>query len=388
MKKRLDNISGFTLVELILVIIIFGILVSVAMRSVVSVNETARVEETKKEMEAISFAVSGNPELENNGVRTDFGYVGDVGALPGSLADLNNNPGGFSSWNGPYLKSEFEQDPNNYLIDAWGATYSFDGLSVISSGSGSSISKVIASTSGDLLLNSISGNIYDNDGTPPGNDYKDSLSVKLTIPNGSGSYLTKTASVDLGGYFSFDSIPIGNHSLRLIYSPSHDTLNRFVSVTPKSDLYGEYLFSDNLWYTTGGGGSPGAGTITYISNSDTLGNAANCNNLYYTIENTTGADIVISSLILSWSSPTAYFSKLEWNGTTVYNGASSGIGSGETVFFSSPQTIYDGSSVVISNLIFKQNPGSGPNVDMSGTVFTVTLSDGSTFSFTADQCNN
>lgn len=387
MKKCTKDISGFTLIELILVIVIFGILVSVAMRSAVTVSETARVEETKQEMEQIAFAVTGNPTLENNGIRTDFGYVGDVGALPASLSHLKNNPGSYATWDGPYIKSEFEQDPNNYLGDAWGIAYSFNGLSVTSSGSGSSIAKVIAATSSELLLNSFNGNIYDEDGTPPGSIYKDSISVELIIPNGSGSYTTKVSPVDFGGYFSFDSIPIGNHSLIIIYAPSDDTLNRFVSVTPKSSVYGEYYFSKNLWYSTTGGGS-GSGNITYVSNSDTLSNAANCNNLYYTIENTTGSDIVVSSLILSWSSPTAYYSKLNWNGSTVYNAASSGVGSGETVYFSSPQTITNGSQVTISNLLFKINPGSGSNVDMSGINFTVTLSDGSTFSFTADQCNN
>lgn len=386
MRKIDKNISGFTLIELILVIVIFGVLVSVAMRSALTVSETARVEETKTEMDRIAFAVAGNSELENNGVRTDFGYVGDVGALPSSLADLKINPGGYATWNGPYLKTEFEQDAGNYLSDAWGASYSFDGLSVTSNGSGSSISKVIASSANDLLSNTISGNVYDADGTPPGNSYKDSIEVLLTIPNGSGSFLTKSSPVDIGGYFSFNTVPIGNHSLKIIYTPSDDTLNRFVSVIPKSASYGEYRFGSNLWYSSSGG--TGGGHLIYVGNSDTLGNAANCNNLYYTVENTTGADITISSLVLSWSSPTAYYSKLEWNGTTVYNAASTGVGSGETVYFSSPQTIPDGSTAVISHLVFKVNPGSGANVNMSSTIFTVTLSDGSTFSFTADQCSN
>ena len=93
-------------------------------------------------------------------------------------------------------------------------------------------------------------------------------------------------------------------------------------------------------------------------------------------------------MTLTWSSPTAYYQKLEWNGVEVYNGGTSGKGSGDVTTFSTPQIFYNGTRVKISNLLFKTNPASGPPVDMSSTDFTITLSDGSTFSFTADLCTN
>ena len=73
---------GFTVVELVIVIVITGILMTVAMRAGVTISRTARVEETRQKLEAVEFAIAGNPALNNNGVRSDFGYVGDIGTLP------------------------------------------------------------------------------------------------------------------------------------------------------------------------------------------------------------------------------------------------------------------------------------------------------------------
>ncbi|MEA2031894.1 MAG: type II secretion system protein, partial [candidate division Zixibacteria bacterium] len=92
-----------------LVIIIIGILSTVALRSVNTITDTAKIEETKQELEALSFAIAGNPDIQNNGIRTDFGYVGDVGSLPPNLDALFSNPGSYATWNGPYIGNRFTQ---------------------------------------------------------------------------------------------------------------------------------------------------------------------------------------------------------------------------------------------------------------------------------------
>jgi len=245
------NRQGFTLIEVIIVIVIAGVLTTVALQSGSEIYETAKIEETKQELDALAIAMTGNPNLENNGVRSDFGYVGDVGSLPPNLDALYSNPGGYTTWNGPYIANRFTQVADDYKKDAFGADYSYSGgITIISTGSGSNIVRRIANSADNLLRNTVIGNIYDLDGTPPGTDYDDSVTIGLTIPDGSGNTTTKSTTPDPGGYFSFDSIPIGNHDVTVIYEPNDDTLIRYVSVLPGTSPYGEYHLAENVWYGT------------------------------------------------------------------------------------------------------------------------------------------
>jgi hypothetical protein len=78
---------------------------------------------------------------------------------------------------------------------------------------------------------------------------------------------------------------------------------------------------------------------------------------------------------------------VNWNAVGVRSG-NPALGSGDVATFSSPMTINVGESVAIAAYRFRSNPGGGgPNVNMTGADFTVELSDGSTFCFTADLCN-
>ena len=116
------NSSGFSLIELVVVIIIIGILSAVGIRSVLRGTENARVQETMREMESIVKAVVGDGSLVANGVRTDFGYVGDCGAWPTNPNNLITNPG-YPNWRGPYISSGFSENPNDFIQDAWGNPY-------------------------------------------------------------------------------------------------------------------------------------------------------------------------------------------------------------------------------------------------------------------------
>ncbi|MEA3297582.1 MAG: prepilin-type N-terminal cleavage/methylation domain-containing protein, partial [candidate division Zixibacteria bacterium] len=199
MNNPLTHNRGFTLIEVILVVVIAGILASVTFRSAGKMSETVRVEETKQELDALAFAIAGNPELQNNGVRSDFGYVGDVGAMPANLDALKSNPGGYSTWKGPYINNRLSQISDDYKKDAWGVDYGYSSnVTITSNGSGSDIVRRLANSTDDLVRNTVNGVIVDVNGTPPGHDYKDSVSARLTIPDGSGSLVTKSSSVDAG----------------------------------------------------------------------------------------------------------------------------------------------------------------------------------------------
>lgn len=374
--------GGFTLIEVILTIVIMGILVATTMRALKPVAETARIEQTKQEMDELQTAILGDATLENNGTRNDFGYVGDVGSLPPNLTALASNTGGYATWRGPYIKTGFIGAGNDYLTDAWGADYVYSGgVNITSVGSGSSITKKLSNSTGDLLFNKVSGVILDRRGIPPGPVFLDSVSVSLVVPNGAGAMTTKTIMPDPGGYFAFDSIPVGNHDIHVVFLPDNDSLSRFVSVIPQASVYAHYSLDSGYFSDTASGGE-----IALVADSDTLSNP-HCSKLTFWIRNDSPAPITVSWIRLNWLSPTSYYQNVTWNAIGVRSG-NPALGSGDVATFSSPMTINTGESVAIATYRFRSNPGGGgSNVNMTGTDFTVELSDGSTFSFTVDLCN-
>ncbi len=94
--------SGFTLIEILLVVVIIGILVGVAL---------PRLGGRKRQAE-ISAA---RADLANIGTALNL-YELDNGSYPGSLQALITNPGGAQNWNGPYLQKGMPKDP-------WGHDY-------------------------------------------------------------------------------------------------------------------------------------------------------------------------------------------------------------------------------------------------------------------------
>ena len=100
--KKLQNIHGFGLIEITIIIITIGILAAIAMQSMTVLITDQKSVTTEREMEMLANAIRGNPEIMNNGVRSDFGYIGDVGSFPPNLDALKTNPG-YATWNGPHI---------------------------------------------------------------------------------------------------------------------------------------------------------------------------------------------------------------------------------------------------------------------------------------------
>jgi len=271
--------KGYSIIELLVVIVVVGIITAVALKSLRTINDTARAERTKKELDQLAFAVSGDPNMTSGGARTDFGYVGDVGSLPPNLDALVTNPGGYATWQGPYLRDDYlpssGSSNSEFKVDEWGTAYSYAaGNTISSTGGGSTISRSLATSVNDLVYNSVAVTVTDINDIPPGSVYKDSVKIVLTYPNGAGTTTSVTKYPSANGFSQIDSIPIGQHTLKVIYTPLNDTLTRKVIVNPGELATVDVDLFRDLFKSGGGGGGSNMVTIrpdgagTYSNNLD------------------------------------------------------------------------------------------------------------------------
>jgi len=370
--------KGFTLIEVLLVIIVIGIMAALAFKSMDVALDNSRWDATTQEMERLSWAIAGNPDLFANGVRSDFGYVGDVGSLPTNLDALVTNPGGYATWRGPYIQNDFTQNPNDYKTDAWGNLYTYTGgVSVASGGSGGNpITKQYANAAADLTSNTVQGVVTDGLGNAPGSSAAN-VSIRITYPNGTGGTTTAVTNPNASGNYAFSGlIPQGVRTLAAVYAPTTDTLVRTAVVLPRSTTILDFKFRGSLWGSGGSGGS-----LSYVSGTASLTGGGQ--QLDFDVRNSGSSSVNVTSVKLTYShTPTSYYELVRWGGTTVANQTNPRFGSTQTISFSSSQTIAAGASVTIEVQNFREcQTGGCPGANMAGTTFTVEFSDGSIITF-------
>jgi len=94
---------GFTLTEIMLVVVIIGILAALVIPRIAGSSERARVTATVTDINGGIKAAIGNYEVDN-------------GFYPKTLQDLLQQPGNAKNWHGPYLdKPPVDQWNNPYI---------------------------------------------------------------------------------------------------------------------------------------------------------------------------------------------------------------------------------------------------------------------------------
>jgi prepilin-type N-terminal cleavage/methylation domain-containing protein len=380
-KRKSNQEHGFTLMEVLVVVVILGILSSVALRAVQNGVESSRIKETQNEMLNLAQAIAGNPDLYAGGLRSDFGYIGDVGALPGSLDNLITNPGSFTTWNGPYVGGRFAEDADGFKKDAWGNIYAFSGgITIASTGGGSTpLTTSVAAAATDLTSTPVAGTITDAVGNPPG-DSSVAVSVVITYPDGSGSTTTSSTNPSSGGLFSFAGIPVGIRSIAAVYRATDDTVAAFAAVLPRTGATVSLRLPGSPFAGGGGGGGGGTpGSIEYVPGSAGVGWPL-ADDVEFDITNPGTTGVTVTSLLANYSTG-GFFRRIKWNGSTVFDENSPRAGSGDTCPFTAAQTLAAGATVTIELENFTWWDFGGPPADMSNTDFTITFSEGTSVNF-------
>jgi prepilin-type N-terminal cleavage/methylation domain-containing protein len=131
MRKKKQEKNGFTLVELVIVLVVISILAVSLVPATTMIVTRSRTSATEKELKAIQMAIMGDPDT---GL---LGFRDHIGALPASLDELYDNSGaGYpafnnytqTGWHGPYIESTDNDDDGviDMLEDAWGNPYTYN----------------------------------------------------------------------------------------------------------------------------------------------------------------------------------------------------------------------------------------------------------------------
>ena len=95
---------GFTLVELLLVLVILALIAGLVLPGIIGKAEGAKVRAAASQISRISMSVES--------------FYLDTGSAPDALNELVSEPGNVTGWNGPYVK-------NSILKDPWGREYQY-----------------------------------------------------------------------------------------------------------------------------------------------------------------------------------------------------------------------------------------------------------------------
>lgn len=246
MKLKENKSKGFTLVELIVVLLIIGILSGVTLRAIDLTRERSMFTDTTKKLNELGKAITGNSDLIAEGRRVDFGFIGDMGRLPLSLDELIKNTTNDINWHGPYIKIDFLEDTvnPNFKRDAWGneIEYSSELATLTSLANGrQTMTYILTDSITFLTQNRVSGIITDNENNPPG-EFDSLITITIELPGGDS-----VTQPNYSGYYQVGGIPIGKHKITVTRgTASPEILVKWVSVVPKSNTLVDFKFTSSF----------------------------------------------------------------------------------------------------------------------------------------------
>lgn len=123
---RVSRTSGFTLIELVIILILVGLLAAVAIPKYIDLGAQAKINVTKEKLQNIRRAILGDPGAVSGGRLSAQGFWGDRGVLPSSLTDLvvkgtqpTYDKYTRRGWNGPYVDTQQVGGKYQAFVDAW-----------------------------------------------------------------------------------------------------------------------------------------------------------------------------------------------------------------------------------------------------------------------------
>lgn len=102
--RKLKLQHGFTLVELLLVLVILALIAGLVLPGIIGKAESAKVRAASSQISRIAMSVES--------------FYLDTGTIPDTLGELVDEPGDVTGWNGPYIKRSILKDP-------WGRDYQY-----------------------------------------------------------------------------------------------------------------------------------------------------------------------------------------------------------------------------------------------------------------------
>lgn len=367
---KVRKITGFTLIELVLVIIIIGIVASIASRSMVRVFTNANYNSTIAELEILAEAMVGNPDIVANNIRTNYGYVGDCGQFPPTLDDLVTNVSNVDGWDGPYIDIGFSDDTDYYKADAWNNPYIYtlpsnpdEAPTIMTPADGDTLIREISATINSVINNTITILLLNEDGVTV-----DGTNGQVQIEYVE-SWHDFTYSSQSG--FQISTVPIGIFQIRAM--TSGDTTYKSVAVGPDNTTTSQPM--EMMVYSSWG-------DINLVSGSVSIEGTC-LDQMYFDVNNTGTVTFEIDQIGFyyyqlandCWNCEHPYLASFSSYSTEYWawntNGRSALIDSGAIITLDEELPIYGGENTLGPFTFEDASDGTGNCINIQGTYFTI-----------------
>ncbi len=243
MKGQEHRQTGFSLIEVIILLAVLVTVIALLVPSTVQQLTAGRRNSTLDEMDELKVAMIGDSDLKSQGVRSDFGFLGDmgnmpVGALPSDLDELvvqgaqpayafNSSLRVGAGWKGPYLTLVAGGDTASHRKDAFGNDYTYDDTDY-TNGQGQAVDGKLVTLGADGVAGgtgvdedvtvevlkaetaaTVNGFVFDGGGAPINGGQMD-----INYP-ATGTLTSSTATSDATGFYQFTNIPFGMRSVTI-----------------------------------------------------------------------------------------------------------------------------------------------------------------------------